>query len=416
MMSFFQSAYVIGRRDFTTTVFSRTFLFFLLGPLLIIAISGLTGRAGSQMAREDLRSSIAVVASQAEFREIDAARTRLNPAFGQNGLPTLVHAEPDYVLDVQVKELLAAPEKRTIAVLTGGLTRPVLTGDIGKQGGIQKQFQLIVDEAREQRALRSAGAGPPPLNVGVVQVDESAGSLATVRALTARLVLFVLFMMTALLATMLLSNLVEEKSNKIIEVLAAALPIDAIFIGKLFAMLAVSLVGILVWLAGAGIALMLWPLASGNLTEPAIGWPLFAILVLLYYSTNYLLLGALFLGIGSQASSIREIQTLSMPVTIGQLVVFMFAFMAVGRPDSFMGVAAAIFPFSSPLAMVSRAAQTSELWPHLLGLAWQLLWVWLTIKLAASLFRRNVMKSSSGESGGGYFSRNKTVPVATSAE
>ena len=54
-------------------------------------------------------------------------------------------------------------------------------------------------------------------------------------------------MLTMLLAGMLLSNLVEEKSNKIIEVLAAAVPIDAIFLGKLFAMLAVSLVGIAVW-------------------------------------------------------------------------------------------------------------------------------------------------------------------------
>ena len=39
---------------------------------------------------------------------------------------------------------------------------------------------------------------------------------------------------------MLLSQLIEEKSNKIIEVLAAAVPIDAIFLGKLFAMLAAS--------------------------------------------------------------------------------------------------------------------------------------------------------------------------------
>ena len=53
---------------------------------------------------------------------------------------------------------------------------------------------------------------------------------------------------------MLLSNLVEEKSNKVIEVLAAAVPLDAVFLGKLLAMLAMSLVGLLFWgvLAGAG--------------------------------------------------------------------------------------------------------------------------------------------------------------------
>ena len=45
---------------------------------------------------------------------------------------------------------------------------------------------------------------------------------------------------------MLLSQLIEEKSNKVIEILAAAVPIDSIFLGKLFAMLAMSLVGIIV--------------------------------------------------------------------------------------------------------------------------------------------------------------------------
>ena len=39
MMGFFQSAYVIARRDFVATVWSRTFLFFLIGPLLIIGLS-----------------------------------------------------------------------------------------------------------------------------------------------------------------------------------------------------------------------------------------------------------------------------------------------------------------------------------------------------------------------------------------
>ena len=42
---------------------------------------------------------------------------------------------------------------------------------------------------------------------------------------------------------MVLSQLIEEKSNKIIEVIAAAVPIDAMFVGKLFAMLAASVLG-----------------------------------------------------------------------------------------------------------------------------------------------------------------------------
>jgi len=395
MMNLFRAAFVIGRRDFTATVYSRTFLLFLMGPLFIIGISFLFGAASAKMARQDLKANIAIVASKAEYGEIAAARSRLNPAFGEDELPELIHAEPDYVVDAQVKDLLASSDKRILAVLTGGIARPTLTGDVGETGTIRRQVQLMLDDVRQQRALAGAGTRLPPTDVRLVKVDESAGSLARVRSLTARVGQMLLFMLTVLLATMLLSNLVEEKTNKILEVLAAAVPIDAIFVGKLFSMLAVSLVGIAVWALAVIVGLQLWPSSGGGLPQPAVGWPLFAILVVVYYSTNYLLLGALFLGIGSQAASIREVQTLSMPVTIGQLLVFLFASFASGAFNSFPGIAAAIFPFSSPLAMIARAAQTPELWPHLAAIVWQGLWVWLTVKLSARLFRRNVMKSGS---------------------
>ena len=394
MNSFFRSAFVIGRRDFTATVYSKTFLLFLLGPLLIIGLSIVLGNATERMARDDLKARVAVIATEAEFEPIAAMRERLNPSFGERELPELVRVEPDYVIDAQVQDLLGSADKRFLGVLTGGLARPKLTGAVSETGAIRAQMTLILNEAMQERALVRAGAPYVPVTLDFVKVDESAGSLASMRALTARSGQLLLFMLTVLLAGMLLSNLIEEKSNKVIEVLAASAPVDAIFMGKLFAMLAVSLVGITVWAAGAVLGLALFP-TGGSLPEPAVGWPLFVILTILYYSANYLLLGALFLGIGSQASSVREVQTLSMPVTIGQILVFMFASFAVGPYNGFLGISAAIFPFSSPLAMIARAAQTPELWTHLVALLWQAAWVWLTIKLGARLFRSNVMKSGS---------------------
>ncbi|HEX8584014.1 MAG TPA: ABC transporter permease [Allosphingosinicella sp.] len=395
MMSFVQSAFVIGRRDFIATVWSRTFLFFLLGPLVIIGISVMFGNVSSKMARNDVRSTVAVIANAADFAPIEAARARVEPVFREATLPDLSRIEPDYDQALQTEQLLGAGDKKIVAVLTGGLARPVLTGSVSPDGSIRKQLGLILDEARQTQALAKAG-GFAPTDIRVVEVEQSAGALATGRALTARMAQLLLFMITVLLAGMLLSNLLEEKSNKIIEVLAAALPIDAVFTGKLFSMLAVSLVGIAVWAAGALIAVSIWMKDPGSLPEPATGWPLFVILAILYYAANYLLLGALFLGIGSQANSVREVQTLSMPVTVAQMLVFLLASFAIGQPNNLLGLGAAIFPFSSPLTMVARAAQLPELWPHLLALAWQVLWVWLIVSLGATLFRRNVLKSGGG--------------------
>ena len=179
-----------------------------------------------------------------------------------------------------------------------------------------------------------------------------------------------LFFLTLLLSGMVLSQLIEEKSNKIIEVIAAAVPIDAMFVGKLFAMLAASVVGIVVWIS------------AGRAAHPAdqdrrrrdsadAGGRLAAFLALgvVYFAMNYLLLGAVFLMIGAQASTAREVQTLSMPVTFAQVLIFGFAATAVGQPNSAKAIAAAVFPLSSPMAMLARAAQRPELWPHVVAIA-----------------------------------------------
>jgi ABC-2 type transport system permease protein len=116
-------------------------------------------------------------------------------------------------------------------------------------------------------------------------------------------------------------------------------------------------------------------------------------LFILYFAMAYLLLGSVFLAIGSLATTVREVQTLSMPVTMLQLLVFFFASYTLAMRGSPAELAAIAIPFSSPFAMLARAAQVPDLWPHLGALAWQAMWVALFIKLGARMFRRRVMKS-----------------------
>jgi ABC-2 type transport system permease protein len=90
---------------------------------------------------------------------------------------------------------------------------------------------------------------------------------------------------------------------------------------------------------------------------------------------------------------------MSMPVTMSQVILFGLASVGVGRPMSAEAIGAAIFPLSSPFAMIARAAEQGAIWPHLLALLWQLLWVAIILKVAAAIFRRSVLKSGrSGQS------------------
>jgi ABC-2 type transport system permease protein len=126
---------------------------------------------------------------------------------------------------------------------------------------------------------------------------------------------------------------------------------------------------------------------------PAMGWPLFITLGAAYYIMNYMLLGGAFIGIGAQANSAREVQTLSMPITMSQLAVFALASATVNESTGALATFAAIFPLSSPLAMLGRAAQDATIWPHLVALVWQGLWVAIIVRFAAKRFRSGVLKS-----------------------
>ena len=385
------SAYVIGRRDFNATVFSKTFLLFLLGPLLPLLFGFLFGGIGARAEKNETPPTVAVIAQPAEFALIDGARTRFEPLEEGRPLIHLRQVAPDTDVPAQRDRLLSAEEEKLLGVLEGGLKAPHFTGAVNADGRTVKQITLFVDEAQRMALGGPASRGPP---VRISLTDQSGGSLAFARTVTARAGQFLIFFLTVFLAGMLLSQLIEEKSNKVIEVLAAAVPVDSIFIGKLFAMLAMSLVGIAVWLtAGAAGAALFLDQGLHSLPPPAVGWPVFIALGFIYFTTNYLLIGAVFLGIGSQASTVREVQTLSMPVTMAQVLLFGFAVLGVGQPMSAEAIGAAIFPLSSAYAMIARAAEEPLLWTHISALCWQILWVMLILRLSARLFRRSVLKS-----------------------
>lgn len=399
MNNLFRSAWVIARRDFVATVFSRTFILFLLAPVVIFGFSMLAGLSAGKAGRDASLPTVAVIADSATVQALTEARTRIVAGTSERTIPVLRPVEPAQNVEVQARRLLADDEARLSAVFTGTIERPVLIGPSSVEGRLAGNIQLLVEDARRSAALESAGVRTPAVTPQRTVTETAAGNLRSLRSGLAQGSQMLIFMVTLMLATLLLSNLVEEKSNKVIEVLAAAVPLDSIFLGKLIAMLIISVVGIATWVGMLGIAyLFVQTMQSWMVVPsfaPAVGWPAFILLVMLYYTTNYMLLGALFLGIGGQASNIREIQTLSMPITFLQLGVLLLAMNTVGSPGTTLALTAYIVPFSSPLSMVAMAAEQPALWPHLAALAWQALWVVLIIRASAALFRRTVLKSGS---------------------
>ena len=386
-LSTLQAAFVIARRDFVAVLFSRSFFFFLLGPLFPLLVGGLAGGIGQSVKAQADRPQLGIAMSASDVAAMSGARSRLALQLGKTvpDLVVLKRLAPGEAFDPAAA--MRDDHANLAAVLTGTLAAPVLTGPTERLGEWQGKVALLAASARDGAALTY-----PPVQLRSVATETRADQTQS-RVVTAQLGQTVLFLLTMLLAGMVLSNLVEEKGNKIIEVLAAAIPMDAVFLGKLFAMLAVSLVGITVWgVAGAGIGLAMGK-ALPAMTAPAVGWPIFLALGVVYFAMAYLLLGSLFLAIGSMATTVREVQTLSMPVTMLQLMVFFFASFAMASPGSAIELVAAIFPLSSPFTMLARAARDPALWPHAIALGWQVLCVGLMVRAGAALFRKRVMQS-----------------------
>lgn len=388
-----KAAYVIARRDFVAILFSRAFFFFLLGPLFPVVVGVLAGGVGQRVENVTVPPQLGVAMEAADVQAIMAAQQRLHSQLGREMPEMIVLARLGDGETFDAEAALGQRKGGLAGVLSGTPERPTLTVTPGLAWW-SGPVGLIAAEAQ-----RSAPSAFPDVQTHTVATSGASEQRARLR--TAQAGQLMLFLLTMLLAGMVLSNLVEEKGNKIIEILAAAVPMDAVFLGKLFAMLAISLVGIAVWALAIGSLVGLLDVQGlfggaidfTALPAPGVGWAAFLLLAVTYFATGYLLLGSIFLAVGSLATTVREVQTMSMPVTMLQVLLFFFASMAMSAPGTALDWAAMIFPLSSPFAMLARAAQHEALWPHLLALGWQLVWVLLFIRGGATLFRKRVMKS-----------------------
>ena len=395
MNSFVRQVGVVARRDFTAVVATPTFLLFLLAPLFMILMSllGVTGAAHLADASQDKRR-IGVIASPADSPYVTAADARLRALLpGELMPPQLVVIPPHGGDDATVaRALLVAPDPDYVAILYGPLDRPMILKEDGRRSA------YLATLAEQVLRDRKAGIAPDArLSMAATAETRHTGPSTSNQHVTGYAAVFGIFFLTLLLAGQSVGMLAEEKSNKVIEILAAAAPLEAVFLGKLVGMFGVALLFVSFWAGLAGVALSL---VAGALPLPAltaaVGMPAFFGLCVLYFTMSFMLLGAIFLGVGAQASTMREIQMMSLPITIFQVAMFGLASSAASAPDSPVARFAEIFPFSSPFAMAAHAANAPELWPHVLALGWQALWVGLTIWLSAGLFRRGVLKSGPG--------------------
>jgi ABC-2 type transport system permease protein len=387
----------IARRDFIATVFTPTFLIFLFAPLIMGAFGAIGGVGALTVTQggENRYRIVAIVAPEqgAVMKDLDG---RLRRMFRTSEKPPELQIEtPQADTGAQARALFDAKDYDAQSVLYGPLDKPVIL--YGARGPRAADYLAELAEA-SLRAERSGGVAPlsTPTRTAISRERTSIGGQNQAAFFT----VFGIFFLTLLLAGQVVSTMAEERSNKVIEVLAAAVPLESVFLGKLIGMFGVAILFVCFWgtlVSQIGAITPAWFAQSLKEIGPAVGMPVYVALFFAYFTMAYMLLGAVFLSVGAQASTMREIQMLSLPITIVQVLMFGLAATAASQPGTPIATFAEIFPLSSPFAMAARAANQPEIWPHIAALLWQTLWVAIVITIGARAFRRGVLQSGSGK-------------------
>lgn len=205
---------------------------------------------------------------------------------------------------------------------------------------------------------------------------------------------FVLWSVVFSVANMLLSGVIEEKSNKILDTLLTCVtPLELLF-GKLLGVAAVSATLFLFWGAlGGG----LLSLAASRMGESMLGQvasafidPRLIAAFAIGFVAGYLMYGAIFLALGSLCESIQEAQTLLGPVALVLAMPMLLIGPAMDNPNAPIIEAASWIPLFTPFLLLVRAPAGLG-WTEIAGMgAMMLVTVVILLLLAARVFQAGV--------------------------
>ncbi|GGY55599.1 ABC transporter permease [Parvularcula lutaonensis] len=206
---------------------------------------------------------------------------------------------------------------------------------------------------------------------------------------------YILFFVVLSVGSMMLTNTIEEKSNKIVEMLLSSVSASQLMIGKLIGL---ALVGVtpMVIFAGLGFALISI-LGAGNevlatLKEVMLASPLVP-LFFFYFLLGYLLYASIYLAIGALCSSIQDAQSLSTPLTIIMLLPAPFIMSVIEDPN---GLFARIFtwiPFYTHYALMLRLSGSPPLWEILGATAMLIVVVAMMLTFMGRIYRAGILQA-----------------------
>ncbi len=251
----------------------------------------------------------------------------------------------------------------------------------------------------EPEAVKRATQHVPLANLGLVSLDEE-GRFTEAKA-TNRIANFfvplgmmmLMFMIIIVAAQPLMQSVLEEKMQRIAEVLLGSVTPFQLMMGKLLGIVGVSLTMATIYLVGAYYAVH------------RAGYEQFFPIQLVWWFVVFqamavLLYGSLFAAIGAAVSDMKEAQNLLTPVMLVIIAPMFVWFNVVKEPMATSSVVMSLFPPATPMLMILRQAVPPgvPIWQPLLGIALVILTTVITVFVAGRVFRVGILMQGKGAS------------------
>jgi len=208
---------------------------------------------------------------------------------------------------------------------------------------------------------------------------------------------FFMYMVIFIYGGMVMKSVMEEKTNRIVEVMISTVKPFELMLGKILGVSAVGLTQLLIW--AIAIPLVLFAVAAfvpmdvesmQAASEAANGmdqeemqaqamsvmqmimdqnwWKIIPLLIF-YFLGGYFIYASLFAAVGSAVSDdLGESQQLTLPIALPVMIAFFMMFAIIDNPNSSLATWSSIFPLFSPITMPARLAFDPPWWEIILSM------------------------------------------------
>ena len=255
------------------------------------------------------------------------------------------------------------------------------------------------------------------------QEKEESATSSIVATVIAYILSFMLYMFLIIYGAMVMQSVIEEKNNRVLEVMVSSVRPFQMMLGKILGVASVAVVQILTWLviilvAGAFLVPALLPeditaaiavmqqgasagvaapdadvdLLQALLTLTDIGYiaKIFGTL-LLFMVGGFLLYAAMFAAVGSSVDNPQDAQQLQLPITLPIILALIIMINVIYDPTSEIAFWFSMIPFTSPIVMMARIPYDIPMWEIIVSLILLYATFAVTVWGAAKIYRVGIL-------------------------